>query len=414
MPLFSKNPNEVQYQGGKKHFVDIIKNRSDNDTFIFKNPEEDFNNGSTLVVEPGEQAIFVNEGNIEQLFSSGTYTLNTQNYPFISRLRNALSGGISGFHCVVFFVRTATSREIRWGTETPIKVYDKALGDQFTGLGVETEVRARGSYRVKVQDAGLLLTQLLGANYELYEQESIRQFFRNQFLGHIVSTLTQQLSAFNGPLIQAPSHALEYAASLEQALAPILNEYGLQLLNFSVSGIDIVDNEERRQAMELVTKNREQYYGSMAAGAGAAAYAQGQQQAFETYGTNYQQAQVLHAVNQAAANPGSDSGAFVGAGMGLAMGAGIGAIVPGMLNDAITAAGITQSNSVSAVNADTNNAEKTAVDVSQKEQTAVSVEQTDSTSDIVQKLSTLQKLRDAELISDEEYQQKRQQILESL
>ena len=57
MSLFGKNPNEVNYVGGEKHFVDIIKNRSTNDTFIFKNPEEDFNNGSTLVVQPGEQAV---------------------------------------------------------------------------------------------------------------------------------------------------------------------------------------------------------------------------------------------------------------------------------------------------------------------------------------------------------------------
>ena len=98
MALFAKNPNEVNYAGGEKHFVDVIKNRSDNDTLIFRNPEEDFNHGTTLVVQPGEQAVFVNEGNIEQVFDSGTYTLTTSNYPFISRLRNALSGGISSFH----------------------------------------------------------------------------------------------------------------------------------------------------------------------------------------------------------------------------------------------------------------------------------------------------------------------------
>ena len=153
MSLFSKNTNEMMYEGGHKHFVDIIKNRVGNDTLIFKNPEEDFNNGSTLVVEPGEQAVFISEGRIEEKFDPGTYTLTTENYPFVSRLRNALSGGVSSFHCVVYFVRTASSREIKWGTDTPIKVYDKAYADPFTGLGVETEVRARGSYKVIIADA---------------------------------------------------------------------------------------------------------------------------------------------------------------------------------------------------------------------------------------------------------------------
>ena len=80
---------------------------------------------STLVVMPGESAVFVSQGTIEQVFESGTYQLSTQNYPFITRLRSILTGGVSTFHCAVYFVRKADSREIRWGTATPIQVRDK-------------------------------------------------------------------------------------------------------------------------------------------------------------------------------------------------------------------------------------------------------------------------------------------------
>lgn len=101
MGLFSKNPNEVVYTGGKKHFTDVIKNTGDGNLLIWRQPEEDFNTNSTLIVMPGEEAIFVKGGNIEKTFEEGTYKLSTQNYPFISRLRNSLSGGISTFNCVV-------------------------------------------------------------------------------------------------------------------------------------------------------------------------------------------------------------------------------------------------------------------------------------------------------------------------
>ncbi|WP_024627043.1 SPFH domain-containing protein [Bifidobacterium sp. A11] len=381
MAVFKRNSNEAAFAGGEKHFVDVIKNRSDNDTLIFKNPEEDFNNGTTLVVGPGEKAIFVYQGTIEQIFDPGSYTLTSANYPFISRLRNSLSGGVSSFHSLVYFVRTATSREIKWGTQTPIKVYDKALGDQFQGIGVETEVRARGAYRIKVDDCGIFLTQLIGNNYDLTDQESITDYFRNQFLGHIVSILTTELTKWEGPLISVPANAVTYAKTIEDEIVPIAAEYGMKVLNFSISAIDIVDNEARQEAQELVSKNREQFYGRMAQGQGEAAYAQGQQSAYETYGTNYQQAQVLNAMNGAASNPGSDGGALLGAGMGLTMGAGMGQVIPNMVNQTMGQA--------------------------QAAPQPASV-------DPVERLSRLKEMLSKELISQEEYEAKKADILKEM
>ena len=67
MPIF-KNPNEAAYLGGKKHFTDVIKNSGHANAIIWRQPEEDFNTNSTLVVMPGEQAIFIKGGVIEQIF----------------------------------------------------------------------------------------------------------------------------------------------------------------------------------------------------------------------------------------------------------------------------------------------------------------------------------------------------------
>ena len=87
MALFKRNPNEADYYGGKKHFIDVIKNNGDNTYLFWRQPEEDFNTHSKLIVMPGETAIFVEGGNIVQQFSEGTYELTTNNYPFISRLK---------------------------------------------------------------------------------------------------------------------------------------------------------------------------------------------------------------------------------------------------------------------------------------------------------------------------------------
>ena len=51
MGLFNnKNANESAYVGGKKHWSDVIKNSGNGDLLIWRQPEEDFNTNSTLIV----------------------------------------------------------------------------------------------------------------------------------------------------------------------------------------------------------------------------------------------------------------------------------------------------------------------------------------------------------------------------
>mgnify|MGYP001017079509 FL=1 len=65
----------------------VIKNDGPGGTLIWQHLEEDFNNNSQLIVAENEEALFVKDGIIVQVFPAGKYTLNTYNYPFINSLR---------------------------------------------------------------------------------------------------------------------------------------------------------------------------------------------------------------------------------------------------------------------------------------------------------------------------------------
>ena len=170
MSIF-KNNNEAAYVGGRKHWTDIIKNSGSGELLIWRQPEEDFNTNSTLIVMPGEQAIFIKDGIIEQVFDNGRYKLNTKNYPFISRLKNAFSGGVSTFNCVVYFIRKADSKELRWGTTSPIQVRDRVFG-------VRTSAKARGGYKVRIVNPEIFLTKLIGNNVSVQAQAELDSYFR--------------------------------------------------------------------------------------------------------------------------------------------------------------------------------------------------------------------------------------------
>lgn len=255
MALFNKNPNEVAFTGGKKHWTDVIKNTGSGEFLIWRQPEEDFNTNSTLIVMPGECAVFVNNGEIVKIFEKGTYQLATENYPFISRLRNSFSGGISTFNCVVYFVRKAVSKELLWGTKDPVAVRDKVWGFMTT-------VGAKGAYKVSISDAGVLLTRLLGNNITELSQNQLVNYFGEELKGKIVYALS---NFFNNQwpteLIGLETCLPELAAYLKPQINEMFKDYGLKCEAFSISGL-LIDLDKYNQTDEArIQKNKLQILG---------------------------------------------------------------------------------------------------------------------------------------------------------
>ena len=71
-------------------FVDIIEWLDEsNDTIVyrFERYQNEIKNGAKLTVREGQVAVFINEGQIADVFQPGMYTLNTQNLPVLSTLQ---------------------------------------------------------------------------------------------------------------------------------------------------------------------------------------------------------------------------------------------------------------------------------------------------------------------------------------
>ena len=305
MALFRKNPNESAYTGGKKHWADVIKNSGSGDLLIWRQPEEDFNTNSTLIVMPGEEALFIKSGVIEEAFDNGTYTLSTENYPFISRLRNAFTGGISTFNCVVYFVRKAHSMEILWGTSSPIQVRDKLLG-------IATKLRARGAYKIQIDNPQKFLTKLLGNNIPSQaQQELLDDYFANEFQGKIKSSITRALNETQTELLGIEAHLEEFAETVEPFFGEVFDDYGLKMIKFSITAIDIDDDELRRRYDEIgidaIAKLRN---------------AQADKGVMDVLGNDWGRLQAANILGTVAANPGSGGIASAGAGLGMGMAAG--------------------------------------------------------------------------------------------
>lgn len=364
MSLFKKNPNEVNYADGKKHWTDVIKNSGAGNLLIWRQPEEDFNTNSTLVVMPGEEAIFINQGVIEQVFENGTYKLSTNNYPFISRLKNAFSGGISTFNCVVYFVRKAQNVEIKWGTDSPIQVRDKVLG-------IATKLRAHGSYKIQIDNAGKFLETLVGNNIQYQTQEDLNKYFISQFQSKIKSTVASEISKSETEVLGIDSRLDEFSELIQPKINELLQANGLKCVAFSIMAIDIDDENGLREKYDQIGMGQIE----------TVRKAQAQKAAMDTLGINWSQQQSAEILKTMAANPGNIAGQVgAGIGMGAATANAFGAMANQMLNNA----------------------------------TLNSTQQNSSSDDSMEKLAKLKKMLDAGLIEQADYDKKKAEILSSL
>ena len=384
MGLFNnKNPNEVAYTGGKKHFTDVIKNSGPGELLLWRQPEEDYNTNSTLIVMPGEEAIFINGGNIEQVFTSGTYKLSTNNYPFISRLRNAFSGGISTFNCVVYFVRKAVSMEIYWGTDSPVQVRDPIFQ-------IACDVQARGSYKVSIDDSAKFLTKLIGNNVFLTTQAELTNFFRSQFLMHIKTNLAKAIKNSGEELIGINAQQEVIANELSKIIENIFDEYGIYLQTFAIESIDVVDNENRQKLEDAISSK-----GVMG-----------------ILGDNWDKQKQYELLKDVANNPGSGGLAGVGAGMGMGFGMGgaFGQMAGGMFNNSN---GFTQGSAVENPldRINQNNAERYQQVATEYQSSSVEQSDPEVQTDPVEVLKKLKQMLDLNLITQEMYNEKLAEIM---
>lgn len=225
-----------------KHFLNSLVNGGAPDMIVWKSPVEDFNTNSVLTVNPGEKALFYQNGQLMQVFGPGRFELKTENYPFLSDLRNVLSGGESTFRCQVYFVRTALSQEVLWGTDSPIQLRDPVQQ-------IQTALIGRGAYKIRVMDAALFITKLVGFIDE-FNTRSLDLFFHSQFLQTIKSHIARDIAQSQQEILGVITRLDELALQLKRDLAPVFASFGLTLEIFSIAALDIPDDDPNRKALE--------------------------------------------------------------------------------------------------------------------------------------------------------------------
>lgn len=222
--------------------IDVIKYEGDNTTFIWKHPAEDFNTMSQLVVHESQEAIFFRDGQALDTFGPGRYTLETQNIPVLNKVVNLPTGGVSAFHCEVYFINKTVQMAVRWGTDSKVRFIDPLTG-------VPLEIGASGEMNLMVSDSRKLLIKLVGTTSGIAwgDKAGFTKSLKDSFWPLISQSVKVHLSnaikARQIDLLEVDSHLSELSDELGSRIVPGFEEYGLTIPQFYVTSVLLPEND---------------------------------------------------------------------------------------------------------------------------------------------------------------------------
>ena len=271
----------------KKQFIDVIHWTEDSDGVLaYRYPMQDFEiqNGAQLTVRDSQMAVFVNEGQVADVFGPGLYTLNTQTLPLLTNLKNWDKLFDSPFKSDLYFFSTRLQLDRKWGTPNPITIRDKDFG--------MVRLRAFGIYSYKLVDPGRFYREISGTR-EIYGVDDLDGQLRSLVIG----TMSDLFGESGVPFIDMAANQVELGSALKGKLEALFERYGLALDSFVVQNVTLP--EELQKILD--TKISMNMIGDMG---------------------RFTQFQVANAIPLAAQNEGglAGMGAGLGAGMGIGQG----------------------------------------------------------------------------------------------
>jgi len=267
-------------------FVDIIEWVDDSrHTLVWRFPRyhNQIKYGAQLVVRPGKQGNFINQGKVADIFAPGQYSLETKNLPVLSTLQGWKYGFDSPFKAEVYFVATRQVTDLKWGTPNPVLMRDRDFGP--------IRIRAFGNYTLKAVDPRTLLVELVATDAR-FEADEISELLRAIVAGAFADVIASSEIA----VLDLAQNYDELSETVRRAVVErIDDEYGLDIPQLQIVNISVPPEVEKA----LDTRTSMNMIGDLG---------------------DYQRYQLGRSMPVAAANPaGGLAGAGVGLGMGMSM-----------------------------------------------------------------------------------------------
>lgn len=230
----------------KKQFIDVIEwTESTNGVLSYRYPtaDKEIQTGAQLTVRDSQMALFVNEGNVADVFSPGRYELSTKTLPILTSLLNWDKAFKSPFKSEVYFFSTREQLDQRWGTQQAITVRDKEFG--------VIRLRAFGTFAYRVEEPTTFHQKVSGTR-EKYTTAELDGQLRSIITTGIATTLGEAKT----PFLDMAANQTKLSEALKESLDHSFWDYGLKLTSFLVQSVTLPEELQqyldKQSSMNLV------------------------------------------------------------------------------------------------------------------------------------------------------------------
>lgn len=248
----------------------------DNDVLMVKGTKRGYSgsndvitNGSGIVVNEGQCALVVEEGNILEVAAEpGNYTFDSSMSPsifegglegikktFDDALARFTYGGDVNKSQRVYYVNTKEIMGNLFGTATPIpfRVIDKNIG-----LDVDVKVKCNGEYTFRIADPLIFYQKVAGNKADIFEKEEISSVMKAEML-NALNPAFAKISQTGVRYSELPAHTTEITDAVKEAIgAKWLEERGLALNSIAINSVSIPEEDEKKiRDLQMAAVNKD-------------------------------------------------------------------------------------------------------------------------------------------------------------
>lgn len=237
----------------------------DNDTLMVKGTKRGFGgsgevitNGSGIVVNEGQCALVVEEGNILEVAAEpGNYTFDSSLSPSIfdgglEGLKNSFKEAVGRFQFGgevnksqrVYYVNTKEIMDNRFGTSTPIPF--RVIFDKATGSEVEISVRCNGEFSFRIVDPVTFYQKVAGNKAARFEKDELLPIMKSEMLD-VLNPVFGKLSELGIRYSELPLHTAEIKGALREALKGAWEERrGIAFESLTINSVTIPEADAEK------------------------------------------------------------------------------------------------------------------------------------------------------------------------
>ena len=249
----------------------------DNDTLMVRGTKKGYGgssdvitNGSGIVVNEGQCALVVEEGNILEVAAEpGNYTFDSSLSPSIfdgglEGLKNSFKEAVERFTFGgevnksqrVYYVNTKEIMDNRFGTPTPIPF--RVIFDKATGSEVEIAVRCNGEFTFRIVDPVIFYQKVAGNKADRFDKEDLISIMKSEMLDAL-NPAFGKLADLSIRYSELPLHTAEIKEALREGLKTRwLENRGIVLDSITINSVTIPEADaEKIKNIQFAAVNKD-------------------------------------------------------------------------------------------------------------------------------------------------------------